>query len=114
MCPAGKEQALQNWAQGYLRSLGYDPPDEKRVKAGAVPPAGVYYHLPGEAARDNPYMLDLLILDRSGRFLALELKTVAGEVSARQRWLMVAHGNAVVCRSPQDAMDAIREWQQGG
>jgi hypothetical protein len=108
--PVQTERELQRWAERYLESMGYLRPDQKRVDAGRPRECrGVYYHLP--QARGNPFALDLIVLDRTGRWLALELKSATGRVSARQEWLCWAAGGSI-CRSAGDVQCAVQAWRK--
>lgn len=103
----GSESDIQAQVEAWLRSHGYWPRSPKFL-TGDRPPRGWYVHV--HQARGNPIMLDLLVLDEARGHCEIELKTATGRIRADQQAILDASpDHAVLCRSAQDAIDAIRQ-----
>jgi hypothetical protein len=96
-----------------LRGAGYWPRDKTHILGGANYDCrrGWYIHV--ARAIGNPYCADLIILDRRGRYLEIELKTSTGPVSDIQKALIASDG-IPIARSVEEARRLVEEWEAEG
>lgn len=102
----GVEKDLQKQVEVYLDTIGFSKRTAKVItttqgRGGAL---GWQVHI--SRAIGNPYVLDILLLSHSGRYLELELKTATGTLSDLQR--LLTNGN--VCRSLDEVKEAVNRW----
>lgn len=90
------ESELQRDCEAWLRLCGYQPRSQKAIHAGR-PARGWYVHL--HKAEGNHILLDLPVLDHSGRYKEYELKTKHGRVSKEQAAILANNPNAVLVRN---------------
>jgi hypothetical protein len=107
----GKEGDFQREAESLLTLLGYT----KRNKRGILDTLGKggrngwQVHI--ARAIGNPYVLDVLLLDHSGRYLEMELKTATGKLSEIQQAL-IDGGGLPVCRSLDEVRAVVADWER--
>lgn len=99
------EAQTQREVEGWLRLQGYWPRTPEFLD-GRRPPRGWYIHI--HEAKRNPILLDLLVLDLSGRWCEIELKTRTGAIRDAQAAILASGG--VLARSSQEAIDAVTDW----
>jgi hypothetical protein len=104
------EAEIQREVEGWLRINGYWPRTPEYLD-GRVPPRGWYVHLSPKGAKNNPILLDLVVLGLDGRYLEVELKTQVGSVREGQRAIL--RGSGVLCRSSAEAIEVLRGWMDG-
>lgn len=107
---AKDEATLQRMVESWLKHRGYWPRTPAFLD-GRTPPKGWYIHL--HQTKKNPLVLDLLIIDPwDGRYLELELKTETGVLKDHQQVIVDVDG-AKVARSAEEAVEAVKEWENG-
>lgn len=102
-----EEKKIQDQVEQYLIHLGYERRSSDSILRGR-PKSGWIIHLSPKGAKNNPILLDLIILSHSGRYLEHELKNANGKLSPEQEAL-VKYG-ASVSYSAEDACSFIKEW----
>jgi hypothetical protein len=107
----GKEKDLQEAVEGLLEDFGFCRRTSKAILAddfAAWHFTGWQFHL--SRAPGNPYLLDIVLLhERSGRFLEIELKTAKGDFSPIQRVLLKGR-HTRVARSLEEAREVVETW----
>lgn len=110
----GPEKEFQASAEKLLTAMGYWRRTQNFIMAGRPSPLGrpckgwfVHVH----RTRQNPILLDLLILGNDGRYLELELKTKGGRLSPHQQALIDRGG--VLCWNLDEVQRAVEGWQHG-
>jgi hypothetical protein len=104
------EAEIQREVEGWLRINGFWPRTPEYLD-GRVPPRGWYVHLSPKGAKNNPILLDLVVLGLDGRYLEVELKTQTGAVREGQAAILKSSG--VLCRSSAEAIEVLRGWMDG-
>jgi hypothetical protein len=104
------EAEIQREVEGWLRLQGYWPRTPEYLD-GRVPPRGWYVHLSPKGTKNNPILLDLVVLGLDGRYLEVELKTQTGAVRDGQAAILKSSG--VLCRSSVEAIEVLRGWMDG-
>ena len=108
---AASEREIQRTVEAWLRQRGYWPRTPEFLEEPAFSPqSGWYIHL--HETKRNPYLLDLLVLRLDGRHIEIELKTATGRIRPEQAAILAAGGSVVLCRSAQEAIDKVTEWEQ--
>jgi hypothetical protein len=105
------ERKMQARVEGWLRQRGYWPRTGAYLAGSGKPSRGWYIHL--NRAKRNPFLLDLLVVGLDGRCIEVELKTMAGRVRPEQAAILAAGGSVALCRSAQEAIDRLAEWDEG-
>ncbi len=100
------EAEIQEKVERYLQYLGFQPRTPKAIKAGK-PRAGWYVHL--HKCKENPLILDLLILHNEGLFFELELKRNNGKWSSEPQRMLVEYGGSVAY-SAEQSVSHINTW----
>ena len=104
----GSEKELQQAAEVYLASKGYNRRTESRIQDNAN--GKWFLHI--VRAKGNPIVMDLLVFDSTrGHYLELELKTARGKVHPRKQQPLIDRGEAVLCRSMGEVRAAVENWE---
>jgi len=103
-----RERDPQAQVEGWLANRGYSRLTSGDIAAGP-PERGYFFHL--AQPRGNPLLLDLLILDRTGRALQLELKMPPVKWQPGQAELISQGFGRLAC-SFEDAVKAVTDWEQ--
>ena len=110
------ERAIQAGVEALLTRRGYWPRNAKHLDnmdAGDRPPRGWLIHL--HRCRENPYLLDILLLGNDGRFLEIELKTARGRLTREQRVILTAQpAHTALARAEAAAIAAVENWEERG
>ena len=103
---------LQQAVNAMLLRRGYWPRKEKHILAPAssvgASRKGWQLHWPRNMG--NPFVLDVLLFDRRGRYCELELKTAKGQLSPNQQAIIESDGCAVA-RSVAEAEAIVEAWE---
>lgn len=107
----GKEGDMQRAVEAILLAMGYAKRCKNSIMAtlGKGGRKGWQVHI--SRAIGNPYVMDLLLLDHSGRYLEIELKTATGKPSEIQQAL-IDGGGLPVCRSLDEVRAVVVEWEK--
>ena len=108
----GTEGDMQRSVEAILLAMGYAKRCKNSIMAtlGKGGRKGWQVHI--SRAIGNPYVMDLLLLDHTGRYLEIELKTATGKLSEIQQAL-IDGGGMPVCRSLDEVRAVVREWEGG-
>ncbi len=104
------ERKMQARVEDWLKQRGYWPRTGAYLEGSGKPGRGWYYHHNGKGAKRNGYLLDLLVWDYAGNMIEVELKTSTGRVRPEQAAILAAGGAVALCRSVQEAIDRLAEW----
>ncbi len=104
------ERQIAGQFEEWLNARGYWSPTKDRIAAGP-PPLGWYFHMPNQAAKGNPLLLDYVILANDGRWMTIELKRVGGRIKAHQRQLLAGCGFARLAYSAVEAAEYVLAWE---
>lgn len=105
----GKEPCLQLHVEKFLHTLGFAKRTRKMILATGGQGGALGWQVHVSRAIGNPYLLDILLLGRDGRYLEIELKTAKGRLSDVQSALVAGLG-CQVCRSLEDVKRAVQLW----
>jgi hypothetical protein len=105
---AQTEKELQRLCEAWLTLHGFRRRSPEDI-ARPGPCAGWFIHL--HETRQNPILLDLLILFQSGKYIEIELKTSTGKPSEEQKALLVRGG--ILCRTLESFIKIIVDTDAG-
>lgn len=105
----GVEKDLQRAVEDMLNSRGYSKRTTKILEAGGQPGCGWQIHI--RRAVGNPYMLDILLLGKDGRYLEFELKTAKGQPTPLQVTILKSSRHKSVLRSVEAVEQLLNEWE---